>query len=178
LPSLRKPLTRCGWEPWDRGGLSRKIGSGYGWRAWNQCDNLPLRQTRAEAMQGYSEGPSKIEVIQLRKAWGAGNDKALEQLTVVVESELHRLGHRCMAREEPRSHSRNHCPGQRGSPPLARHQRGRLAGPCSFFLHFGSHDTAHPHGFCKVPKLSQARRGCGAGLFGCRACRCSRKGRG
>lgn len=52
-------------------------------------------------MQGSSEGPSKIEVTQLLKAWGAGDDKALDQLTTVVESELHRLAHRCMAREKP-----------------------------------------------------------------------------
>jgi RNA polymerase sigma factor (TIGR02999 family) len=52
-------------------------------------------------MQGSSEGPSKIEVTQLLKAWGAGDDKALERLTPVVECELHRLAHRCMAREKP-----------------------------------------------------------------------------
>jgi len=52
-------------------------------------------------MQGFSEGPSKVEVTQLLKAWGSGDDKALEQLTPVVENELHRLAHRCMAREKP-----------------------------------------------------------------------------
>ncbi len=52
-------------------------------------------------MQGYSEVPSKVEVTQLLKAWGGGDDKALERLTPVVESELHRMAHRCMARENP-----------------------------------------------------------------------------
>src|SRR5208282_5196511 len=52
-------------------------------------------------MPGFSEGPSKVEVTQLLKAWGAGDDKALEQLTPVVENELHRIAHRCMARERP-----------------------------------------------------------------------------
>jgi RNA polymerase sigma factor (TIGR02999 family) len=52
-------------------------------------------------MRDSSEDPSKIEVTQLLKAWRAGDNKALEQLTQVVESELHRLAHRCMARENP-----------------------------------------------------------------------------
>jgi len=52
-------------------------------------------------MQGSSEVPSKVEVTQLLKAWGGGDDKALERLTPVVESELHRMAHRCMARENP-----------------------------------------------------------------------------
>lgn len=52
-------------------------------------------------MHGSSEVPSKVEVTQLLKAWGSGDDKALEKLTPVVESELHRMAHRCMARENP-----------------------------------------------------------------------------
>jgi RNA polymerase sigma factor (TIGR02999 family) len=52
-------------------------------------------------MQGFSEAPSKVEVTQLLRAWGSGDDQALERLTPVVENELHRLAHRCMARENP-----------------------------------------------------------------------------
>ena len=52
-------------------------------------------------MQGFSDGPSKVEVTQLLKAWGAGDDRALAQLTPVVENQLHRLAHRCMAGENP-----------------------------------------------------------------------------
>src|SRR5450755_488478 len=52
-------------------------------------------------MPDFSKGPSKVEVTQLLKAWGAGDDRALAQLTPVVENELHRLAHRCMARENP-----------------------------------------------------------------------------
>jgi RNA polymerase sigma factor (TIGR02999 family) len=52
-------------------------------------------------MQDFSEGPSKIEVTQLLRAWGSGDDQALERLTPVVENELHRIAHRCMARERP-----------------------------------------------------------------------------
>jgi RNA polymerase sigma factor (TIGR02999 family) len=51
-------------------------------------------------MAGFSDSPSKVEVTQLLKAWGAGDDKALERLTPVVEHELHRIAHRCMAREK------------------------------------------------------------------------------
>jgi RNA polymerase sigma factor (TIGR02999 family) len=52
-------------------------------------------------MQGFSPDPSKIEVTQLLKAWSTGDDNALEQLTPVVETELHRLAHFCMAKEKP-----------------------------------------------------------------------------
>jgi hypothetical protein len=52
-------------------------------------------------MPGFSEGPSKVEVTQLLKAWGTGDDKALEQLTLVVENELCRLARCCMAAEWP-----------------------------------------------------------------------------
>jgi RNA polymerase sigma-70 factor (ECF subfamily) len=51
-------------------------------------------------MQGSFEVPSKVEVTQLLKAWGNGDDKALERLTPVVENELHRMAHRCMAVEK------------------------------------------------------------------------------
>lgn len=56
---------------------------------------------KAISMQDCSEGPSKVEVTQLLKAWGTGDDQALERLTPVVEKELHRIAHRCMARERP-----------------------------------------------------------------------------
>ena len=52
-------------------------------------------------MQGLSKVPSKDEITQLLKAWGAGDERALERLTPVVEDELQRLAHRCMAREKP-----------------------------------------------------------------------------
>jgi RNA polymerase sigma factor (TIGR02999 family) len=52
-------------------------------------------------MQGLPEGPSKVEITQLLKAWGSGDDAALARLTTIVESELHRLAHRCMAKENP-----------------------------------------------------------------------------
>jgi RNA polymerase sigma factor (TIGR02999 family) len=50
---------------------------------------------------GSSEVPSKVEVTQLLKAWGEGDDGALERLTRVVEDELHRMAHRWMSRERP-----------------------------------------------------------------------------
>jgi len=52
-------------------------------------------------MPGFSESPSKAGVTQLLKAWSEGDDVALEQLTPVVENELHRIAHRCMVREKP-----------------------------------------------------------------------------
>jgi RNA polymerase sigma-70 factor (ECF subfamily) len=52
-------------------------------------------------MHGFSEVPPKVEVTQLLKAWGRGDDRALERLTPVVQNELHRLAHRCMVKENP-----------------------------------------------------------------------------
>jgi RNA polymerase sigma factor (TIGR02999 family) len=52
-------------------------------------------------MPDFSDTPSKVEVTQLLKAWGTGDDKALDRLTPVVQQELHRLAHRCMSRERP-----------------------------------------------------------------------------
>jgi hypothetical protein len=52
-------------------------------------------------MTDFSQPPSKAEVTQLLRAWGEGDNGALERLAPVVERELHRLAHRCMARENP-----------------------------------------------------------------------------
>ena len=52
-------------------------------------------------MPNSAELPSKIEVTQLLKAWGQGDDAALQQLAPLVEKELHRMAHHCMARERP-----------------------------------------------------------------------------
>lgn len=45
--------------------------------------------------------PSKIEVTQLLKAWGQGDDGALGRLIPLVQNELHRLARRYMSRERP-----------------------------------------------------------------------------
>jgi RNA polymerase sigma-70 factor (ECF subfamily) len=45
--------------------------------------------------------PESSDVTQLLKAWGEGNDAALDQLTPLVYDELHRMAQRCMARENP-----------------------------------------------------------------------------
>jgi RNA polymerase sigma factor (TIGR02999 family) len=47
------------------------------------------------------EGPTKAAVTQLLRAWGEGDEGALEQLAPLVENELHRLAHRYMRREPP-----------------------------------------------------------------------------
>jgi RNA polymerase sigma factor (TIGR02999 family) len=52
-------------------------------------------------MPDFHEAPSKAGVTQLLRAWSEGDDVALEQLTPVVENELRRIAHRCMAREKP-----------------------------------------------------------------------------
>ena len=43
--------------------------------------------------------PSTIEVTQLLKAWGQGDEGALGRLIPLVQHELHRIAHRCMSRE-------------------------------------------------------------------------------
>jgi RNA polymerase sigma factor (TIGR02999 family) len=45
--------------------------------------------------------PPSIEVTQLLKAWGHGDEGALGRLIPVVQQELHRLAHRYMSREKP-----------------------------------------------------------------------------
>jgi RNA polymerase sigma-70 factor (ECF subfamily) len=52
-------------------------------------------------MTGPQDALSKVEVTQLLRAWGSGDDRALDKLTPLVETELHRLAHRYMAREKP-----------------------------------------------------------------------------
>jgi RNA polymerase sigma factor (TIGR02999 family) len=52
-------------------------------------------------MTDSCESPSKAGITQLLRAWGEGDSVALEQLTPVVENELRRIAHRCMARENP-----------------------------------------------------------------------------
>jgi RNA polymerase sigma-70 factor (ECF subfamily) len=52
-------------------------------------------------MQVSSTVPSKVEVTQLLKAWGQGDDCALAKLIPVVQNELHRLARRHMSREKP-----------------------------------------------------------------------------
>jgi len=45
--------------------------------------------------------PSKVEVTQLFKAWGQGDDGALAKLITLVQNELHRRARRYMSREKP-----------------------------------------------------------------------------
>jgi RNA polymerase sigma factor (TIGR02999 family) len=52
-------------------------------------------------MKNSADGPSRIEVTQLLKAWGNGDGGALEKLVPLVHNELHRLAHRYMSREKP-----------------------------------------------------------------------------
>ena len=52
-------------------------------------------------MTASLQQPSKVEVTQLLRAWGGGDDSALKKLTPLVENDLHRLAHRYMARERP-----------------------------------------------------------------------------
>jgi len=52
-------------------------------------------------MPGFREPPSDAGITQLLRAWSEGDDAALERLTPVVENELRRIAHRCMARESP-----------------------------------------------------------------------------
>jgi RNA polymerase sigma factor (TIGR02999 family) len=52
-------------------------------------------------MNAQQDAFSKVEVTQLLRAWGSGDERALDKLTPLVESELHRLAHKYMAREKP-----------------------------------------------------------------------------
>lgn len=52
-------------------------------------------------MGNSREDLTKAEVTQLLRAWGQGDEGALEQLAPLVESELHRLARKYMRRERP-----------------------------------------------------------------------------
>ncbi|MGB9071725.1 MAG: sigma-70 family RNA polymerase sigma factor [Terriglobales bacterium] len=52
-------------------------------------------------MRYSEEGPTRAGVTQLLRAWGQGDERALEQLAPLVENELHRLAHKYMRRERP-----------------------------------------------------------------------------
>jgi RNA polymerase sigma-70 factor, ECF subfamily len=52
-------------------------------------------------MADSSAVPSSVEVTQLLRAWGQGDEAALARLVPLVEAELHRLAHRYMSREKP-----------------------------------------------------------------------------
>jgi RNA polymerase sigma-70 factor, ECF subfamily len=51
-------------------------------------------------MQDFSAVPSSVEVTQLLKAWGQGDEGALDRLIPLVQQELHRLAHHYMSREK------------------------------------------------------------------------------
>src|SRR5262249_35477452 len=51
--------------------------------------------------EGSMPGPSTQEITQLLVAWNNGDAAALEQLTTLVHTELHRLAKRYMADERP-----------------------------------------------------------------------------
>jgi RNA polymerase sigma factor (TIGR02999 family) len=52
-------------------------------------------------MAHLHDGPSKLEVTQLLRAWGGGDARALDTLIPLVENELRRLAHSYMSRETP-----------------------------------------------------------------------------
>ena len=45
--------------------------------------------------------PETAEITRMLKAWGAGDQAALERLTPLVHGELHRIAGQCMRRENP-----------------------------------------------------------------------------
>jgi len=49
----------------------------------------------------FSDVPSGVDVTQLLRAWGHGDEGALGRLIPLVQQELHRLAHRYMSREKP-----------------------------------------------------------------------------
>src|SRR5262245_52337795 len=51
--------------------------------------------------RGLAGIPASAEVTKLLLAWGAGDEKALEQLLPLVHRELHHLARRYMAGERP-----------------------------------------------------------------------------
>jgi RNA polymerase sigma-70 factor, ECF subfamily len=52
-------------------------------------------------MPDSSAVPTNVEITQLLKAWGQGDEGALQRLMPLVHSELHRIAHCYMSRENP-----------------------------------------------------------------------------
>ena len=52
-------------------------------------------------MRHSQEGLARTGITQLLKAWGRGDEGALERLAPLVENELHLLAHKYMRREGP-----------------------------------------------------------------------------
>jgi len=52
-------------------------------------------------MRYSHESLTRPRVTELLRAWGQGDERALEQLAPLVENELHRLAHKYMRRERP-----------------------------------------------------------------------------
>jgi RNA polymerase sigma factor (TIGR02999 family) len=53
------------------------------------------------ARGGFLDEPSSSEITQLLRAWGNGDEGALDRLTPVVYAELRRMARRYMRRENP-----------------------------------------------------------------------------
>jgi hypothetical protein len=108
-------------------------------------------------MLGFCESSSKAGITQLLKAWGEGDDVALEQLTPVVENELRRIARRYMAKERP-GHTLQ-------SAALLNEVYLRLVDiqavgwqDRSHFRHLRASDATNPHGLRPFAQLSETRR--------------------
>jgi len=93
--------------------------------------------------------PSSHEVTRLLKAWSGGDEEALEKLTPLVYRQLHEIAQRYMAGERA---------GQRSLSTVDGLWKGKLAGPGSFLRRISAVDAAHPHRFCPLARLFEARR--------------------
>jgi len=109
-------------------------------------------------MQGLPEVPSKVEVTQLLKAWGSGDDRALERLISVVENELHRLAHRCMAKENPGHTLQTTALVNEVYLRLVDVHEVSWQDRAHFFRDLRQDDASHPHRFCSVAQLPETRR--------------------
>ena len=122
--------------------------------------------------------PSPGAVTELLRAWGDGDDGALEQLTPLVEAELRRLARGYMAPRAARPHVADHGAGERGVSPTDRRPARPLAGPRALSRDFGPPDAARARRSRAVARVSQTRRRRTAGDAGRRARRVAGTGVG
>src|SRR5437868_2104757 len=100
---------------------------------------------------------TQVEVTRLLVDWNQGNQRALEQLTPMVYTELRRLADRHLRRERP-GPTLQHGARPRGVDEAYRPAQRAVAEPRSFLWRGGAVDPADSGGLCTQPARGQARR--------------------
>ena len=100
----------------------------------------------AHGENGLSIDARSAEITDLLKAWGSGDEAALDQLAEHVYPELRRMARRYMKNEGQGNTLQATAVDPRGLSPPGRRDQCRMAGARAVFCHGGADDAAHPGG--------------------------------